>query len=901
MPTREFLDWSHPLPDLLADRLLPAVGKGPLDLGHCLILAPTRQSGRRLREHLARTWRERGGTALLSLEVRPPSFLMQPGPDLPVAHLFDVLAAWRDLLAEADPAELPRLLPERGERLGPAAALDFARPLQSLREELLDGGLDLTAVADLHPLASEQQRWRELARLEQLYRDRLHALGLLDPCDAKRAAAAAFRPRPAVRTLLLAAVPDPSPLVLRRLHELDVTLDIRVLVHAPPSEAAAFDEWGRPLEAWASRCVGPSPEPPGWIELIADPPALERRLADLFASSPAFPDLAFGLLDDPLAPVARAALQASGKRLYHPKPRRLSDSPAVGLLHALHQARTSEGPVPLRALWRHPDLLSALSPQPSELLRAWDEYAAVHLPQTPSAVDETLPPGPLREAWERLRTWIAAETPLGLLAVLRAVYARRTLDPALPEERFALREMNALADLLQEASRRERDGRPPSLPLLLEALRQVRVDPPRVEGDVTAEGWLELPHHQAPSLLLIGLHEGVVPASKPADPFLPDGLRAHLRLRSDRDWRARDAYLLHSLIQSRAPGAVRVLVLKRDGEGNPQRPSRLLFACDDDTLLARAALLFREPPPPPPAPPPAPGLLLRPHLAPHRPLDSLSVSSIGDYLRCPTRFFLRHVLGMRTVDDLAREPDPAAFGTLLHSVLRDLMRGGPVSPPEWDAQAEALLADRIDALYGTQRTLSHRVLQRGALQRLQAAGRLQERLWQEGWTPLHLEIPLTRSCDGLPIHGTLDRIDRHPDLGYRILDYKTSDTATDPAKAHTSAPRPGAEQWQFSLGGKTRQWTSLQLPLYRWLAHTLPGLDPQAPLEVLYFQLPRDSSACALAAWPDEPSLAPAAETCLHEVVRRIREGLWTPATAKLPFDDFAALFHHGPDGIAPA
>ncbi|MGA0369886.1 MAG: hypothetical protein ACO3N7_10595, partial [Kiritimatiellia bacterium] len=649
MPQRVFLDWSSPLLALLADRLLPPHGSGPLNLGDTLILAPTRQAGRRLREYLATAWRARGGTALLSMEVHPPSFLLQPLPDQRPAHAFDWMRAWQHTLTGIHPEEVPALLPRQQETFSPEIALEFGQRLQRLREELLDAGLDLSGVAHSPLLLSEQERWLDLARLEEKYRQRLKEKGLQDPVDAKREALAQYRPPARVTRILLAAVPDPSPVILQRLKELDAQddLTVEVWIHAPESEAAQFDEWGQPRESWQTRPLGREAEPEGWIESLADPAALTRRLCELLARFPEQPDLAFGLLDEELVLPIQYAMESTGHLLYHPKPLRLAESPDVRLLQLLQEQRMEQDPVSLRALWRQTPLLSALRPEdPWSLLKDWEKYASEACPENAGNVSETLGAGPLRSAWEKLEGWTRVESAVGILEMLEEIHRDQTLNPQIPSHRYQLRQKQALSEILQEAARRERAGEGPSVSLLLQVCKNESIDPPRVEGTLTAEGWLELAYHPAPRLLLTGMQEGQVPSVNRPDPFLPNPLREELGLRSDRDWLSRDAYLFHSMIMSREPGAVRILVLKRDREGGPLLPSRLLFACAEERMLARARFLFREPPPPPLQPAPAPGLRFRPEKISAPKFDHLSVSDIKAYLQCPTRFYFRKVLGM---------------------------------------------------------------------------------------------------------------------------------------------------------------------------------------------------------------------------------------------------------------
>ena len=53
------------------------------------------------------------------------------------------------------------------------------------------------------------------------------------------------------------------------------------------------------------------------------------------------------------------------------------------------------------------------------------------------------------------------------------------------------------------------------------------------------------------------------------------------------------------------------------------------------------------------------------------------------------------------------------------------------------------------------------------------------------------------------ITGRIDRVDRHADGRYRVIDYKTADTPVSPETSHRR--------------GKQKQWIDLQLPLYHQL------------------------------------------------------------------------------------
>jgi ATP-dependent helicase/nuclease subunit B len=898
-PSRHFLNPARPLLPELADRLLPARIEGPLELGGVLLVAPTRQAGRRLREFLAHEVRARGGTAVLSMRVVTPNHFLNPPDDADTAGPIDVLQVWAETLAGADLETLPALMPGRSGRLTFTAALEFGRRVQKLRDALVDGDLDLTSAAAQHPEEDERPRWQELARLEADYRKGLASLGLSDPCDAKRDRARTYEIPEGVERIVLAAVPDPSPLALKSLQRLIRHTPIEVWIHAAPAEADLFDPWGRPLPVWGTRFIGPETDPEGWIERHADPKAVSRRVAELLAAGPKRPDLAFGMLDPDLSDRLQDDLHRVDRKLYDPNPVRILTRPPARLIAQLADARSRDDGASLRALWRNPDILAALTDHPARLLRLWDAYAATHLPGSAASIDETLREPELRAAWDKLRTWIQARTAVERLAVLEEIYSKVNLDPEKSEDRFALRVADEVSEILQDAARREQTGRPPEPELVLQLLRDSSVDPLRVEGDVTAEGWLELAYHPAPALLLIGLQEGQVPGTRVADPFLPDGLRAALHLRSDRDWLARDAYLFHTLIRSRAPGAVRILCMKRDSAGGPVHPSRLLFQCSDAQLLARAELLFSEPPPPDAAPHAEPGLILDLNRPKAEPLKTLSVTGLRAYLQCPTRFYLRNVLRMHPMTDDVREPDSAAFGSLIHAVLQ---HGLPAEPAPLE-QIQTALADELNRqvreLYGSRYSMAVEVLVQNAHRRLRAAAELHHSLLEEGWRILATEQACERELNGLLLRGKIDRIDHHPEKGLRILDYKTSDQPTDPEKAHLGSRKSEVEAlWTVNAKGRDREWVDLQLPAYRWLAETQEWYDPSSPLEVAYFQLPKAVTETAVITWPEEREQADSARAALAHIVDCIQKGIWGPPNEQVRFDDFENLFVYGVDGF---
>src|SRR4030042_1094484 len=203
---RYFLGWDAPVVAKVREFLLPQELSGPVDLGKDLIVVPTLQAGRRLR---------------------------------------DMLALWSPVLTKIDLAEYKGLFPARvaGQDFGWAVAT--AERIEQLRDELADGGWTLESVfAQMGSILEEPDRWRDLAKLESAYLEQLSKANLQDPSSAmiRRAGSPELPGR--VERIVVAAVADPTPLMIKALDTLKRRVSIVVLVHAPESMADDFDEGG---------------------------------------------------------------------------------------------------------------------------------------------------------------------------------------------------------------------------------------------------------------------------------------------------------------------------------------------------------------------------------------------------------------------------------------------------------------------------------------------------------------------------------------------------------------------------------------------------------------------------------------------------------------------------------
>lgn len=927
---RIFLGWDEPATKKVGDFLLAAQERGtPLDLSGDLIVVPTRHAGRRLREALAVRSAEKK-MALLSPQVVTPSYFLRPEDSADVATPTDVIAVWADTLCRADTSRLPALFPARTPDKSFPWGMRVGEMIQRLRDALADGGYRVIDVVENHAeKLDEPDRWNDLAILERAYLDRLGELGKRDPCDLMIERAENPRLPPRVRRLLVAAVPDPTPLMVRALGQLVAQTPVLILIAAPDSLSEHFDLWGRPLpETWQQSLID-IPDPEANLVPAASPNAQCRIVLSMIAAEsdrfgPA--DIAIGVPDASLAPILSAALADRGLPSFDPAGTPVSAHPIYRLLQH-YRSLVTDGTYPsLSAVMRHPDVIRSLEREfgatSLEMLTQLDTFQNRHLPSTfEDAFRRLASPAALPE-FSRLAAALASlarhidnyrTQPLNeaVRGFLQAIYDSRPIDPADPADQ----EFAAVAEII-EATVRELESDPLSalgvqkahaLDLLLWRLANQRFYPEPPNALIDIEGWLELPWNDAPFLIVTGMNEGSVPAGRLDDVFLPDTLRTRLQIRNDADRLAADAFIMRGLIESRRnAGRVCFISGKTNASGDPLRPSRLLFRCPDDELPERATRLFGEPPPERESRPATVSFRLDASPPPDTPAPRLDVSQLpvtafADYLACPFRFYLKHILRMEPLDDLKREMDALDFGSLVHHALRAMGDDIQANCTEDEQRlsrflhsvAEQWVRDR----FGTSPPLSVQIQLDSARQRLSAAARAHCELVRDGWQVLATERQLRTRIGPIDVVGRIDRIDRHIETGaLRVLDYKTQDKTTLPEAAHLAGPT-GEDRDYARHRSETREkrWIDLQLPLYRVLIEA--AYEPQAPVDIGYFNLPKAISETGIVLWPgfgDE--LLASARRCAQGVVRDIVSRRYWPPASKVRYDDFEALLHATPD-----
>jgi ATP-dependent helicase/nuclease subunit B len=942
-PQRHLLPWERPLlPQAAAWLAAGWDGGGPLDLSARLVIVPTRQAGRRLREALAALAAARG-SAVFPPRVTVPEALAELGaPPAGVATRTETLLAWAGVLCAARPEDFREVFPTDPPAQDFAWARRLAAQMMRLQGTLAEAALRIGGVPARAGDFPETGRWGQLAELERRCDAALAARGLREPQAAKIAAALAPTFPAGVEKITMLAVPDPLPLAVLVLGQLVARVPVEIVCHGP--DLGEFDAWGRPLEeAWARR-VPDWPDFEQRVHLCANPAeqaervvALARAYAEKGADHVAHPTeprdgpaasrrrglpegaLAVGIADAEVLAPLEDGLVGAGVAAFNPAGRPRRRDALHALLAALADFAREDSFAHAAALLRCPDVLEWLAAtvggnfSAARLLAELDALHARHLPPTLPAARRHCS-GPTAEtagkfptagvalaALEALRGRLAqGEFAAGAAVALGEIFAgRRTgSDSPLADSAAAWRE--ALRETAAALEKFPGPARAEAWELALARFAEDTRFDEKPAGALELQGWLELPWEDAPHLVVAGLNDGLVPEAVTGDVFLPEALRGRLGLRTNAARFARDACLLAGLgAWRRAAGRLDVLVGKVSAVGDPLRPSRLLLCCAEEALPGRVAFLFREAPTARAGAPWARAWRLRPEAA--APPEKISVTALRDWLACPFRFYLRHVVKMERVEPNKAELDALDFGTLVHAALQamgeDAALRDSTDEPTLRAGLLAALERRARAQFGGELTLPLVVQLESARQRLAAAARAQARERAAGWRIERVEWKFELRLGGLAVRGKIDRVDRHEATGaVRVLDYKTSDTAVSPDRAHFGPASAAAErpEWMRAvIGGKERGWLDLQLPLYRRAVEAEFG----AGVACGYFNLPKAVGDTAVSLWSGLDDVAQAAAmTCAEGAASAIAVGkFWPPAEPNARDDEaWAGLFHHG-------
>ncbi|MFO0940842.1 MAG: UvrD-helicase domain-containing protein [Pirellulales bacterium] len=911
---RLFLDWQKPVlsnvVDQLLDRSATIIGQsGVWDLRNLLIVLPSALAKRRLSELLVIRAKER------ELVLYPPRietigwlpehlYVAQK----PFASDLVQVLAWMSVLKNTATSDLQRIIPHPPDPSAYQQWLELGKLLAKLHQELASDRLTfadvVTALGKNH---IEADRWQALQQFQRQYLDQLHKLGLWDIQTARLEALKRGEAKSKQRMIVVGCVD------LNRAQRgfLEAISDnVEIWIAAPAELSNHFDPWGcLESDAWQSMTADVPAEmllvgnsPTDQAELVA---ASLAQLGDQYHTR----QVTLGVPDNSLIAELKHQLDLCGiPSRFGPGKPLTSSQPAV-LLSLIGRFVEQQSYSAFAALIRHPAINNLFKLQktrvPDDWLSQLDKYYQESMPKlidsfvnekavgaksyqvVTSAIHRWL--GKLNRRTLPVSQWVQP-----LLSVLMSAYEKVPCDLNDAEDSQlyeAATQLSAAIIALRDIPSEVEPKMTVTelIDWLLRNLSGQLIAEPLSDTAVEMLGWLELALDDAPALVVAGMHDGVVPESVSADAFLPNQLRRQLGMMDNSRRLARDMYSLQVMLHSRQQ--MKIVVGKTDESGDPLVPSRLLLACPLEQLPARVLHLVQEDradvlPRVQRRCQPARGgsKLIVPRPQEVKPPTTITVTAFRDYLKCPYRFFLRHVLKLRDDQDADVELDAPKFGVLVHGALDRFGRSELAKSTDADEIKDYLIKELLVIAaeqFGPNPPANILIQIEQAQSRLEAFAVKQAARAAEGWEIRFTECGSTIESDvrignsgELILIGRIDRIDYHPGNDqWAIWDYKTSETAKHPESVH----------WN-----QRDKWTDLQLPLYIPIARKL-GITGNPILG--YVGLPKQARDIDFyEAKFDQVKLAEAMAVA-NEVASKVAEcEFWPDPLPAVEYDDFARI-----------
>ena len=920
---RVFLGFSQPPLVSAAEWLVRQYRVGSeIDLGNHLLVLPSKRAVLRLLQLLVQQAEEN------SAALVPPK-LVTIG-DFP-EHLYPVekkLAtdlcqqiAWSKALQESPEEEIQNLFPG-----SPRTELEQWQPYAKLILELHRRlGNDVwsfsSVVREVQSVKEfrEHDRWEALKAIQKRYYGLLTEVDLWDK-QAARNVAVRQELCTTDKQIIMIGAADLNRATKKMLGQ--VRDKVRVLVAAPRNLEDRFDDFGGLItETWLNSDIKFSCDR---LQIVdrADDQAFAvahylSELGDKFSAD----QITIGVPDGEVQPQIERSLKAIGVQHRDLKGQPIKETSPVKLLLAMKEFVDEKSFASFAALVRHPDIFHWIAEQVET--RSWLAYldgiqstslfdrmdiGAEKPFGEPAAIAKKFASRPSVAERESKKVRILNQV-FGLVSelfeevtgeprsiakwtapwceILDTIYGQRVLSKtdftdlrtleACREMYRALHDMQQVPADWQTATTSAR-----ALQMAIDAASDWNVvSPPQVES-VEMSGWLDLPLDDAAVLVVTGMNDEHVPASENGHLFLPNKLCTTLGI-VDNDRRyARDAYALTVINSVR--DHVLLIAGRRDLQGEPKKPSRLLFA-DENTIVAKRANAFfaydgksasrywlADP---------AQAAIRQQFVIP-RPadvptLEELPVTGFRNFIKCPYRFYLGTVLKLEQAVDNLQEMDGRSFGNLAHEVLEEFGLSeyrDSTSETEITKYLDECLNAHVRRMYRGARLPAVRVQVEQLRLRLRAFATLQAEKAREGWTIVSVEEnnkhPLIVDGQEFRLSGTIDRVDIHEATGrVAIWDYKSSDVGEPANKVHLD--RNG--------------WKDLQLPLYRHLVKEIKAVKDYdlSDVQLGYVLLPKSIDKVGFDVLDCSPQELSRADDLLKDIIRKIRRGKYWPPEKKPP------------------
>ncbi|MEJ7607119.1 MAG: PD-(D/E)XK nuclease family protein [Bryobacteraceae bacterium] len=160
-----------------------------------------------------------------------------------------------------------------------------------------------------------------------------------------------------------------------------------------------------------------------------------------------------------------------------------------------------------------------------------------------------------------------------------------------------------------------------------------------------------------------------------------------------------------------------------------------------------------------------------------------SATALQQYARCPYRFALRTVYGLRSADSPSylHRMDPVTRGVLFHQTQAELFHGAGETLDE--------ILDRVAFELASKLAPSLPAVWQSEVEvvRIDLQGWLRQKSLDPEWAPVHSEFTFESTIlDGIRVKGSIDLIEKHATGMLRVTDHKTG-SVVKPLPEHVGA------------------------------------------------------------------------------------------------------------------
>jgi hypothetical protein len=844
-----------------------------------------------------------------------PSLLCTP--EHPLSEDVQQLLAWAQALATSPEEVVASLLVEQRPPSSLQQWLPLAKKLQETWTEIGSCGVRLGNIAEYlveNSQGVEAKRWEALQSIFDSYCDILNQQCLSDP-NNEFLKALEKNTTHCEQKIYTIGMPDIPQLHQNMLASTEA--EITALIYAPEELSTSFDSLGcLNSESWGDHQLSVRDEALHFTHSTIEQATVMRHLLAQNIEQEEVPAVSIVSLNSNLLPSITRTLAQDDVALRSPIGTPLLETPPCVFLSQLAEllrensfaALATIARNPCLGAWRLSNARSSGDDAEIALVSLFDEVYNSHLPTDFAKIDS------LRAVFAGDQDKL--EKVAKLSASLKKLFSAFLVEDSLQDLNHWCESTATLLNSLYPESSDLQHAHAAPLGELFSLLTSLRVfadsdvrlsardffsvllaacakraiaEEPNARG-IDLEGWLDILVSDCTHTCVMGFNEENIPQNVTPSPFLNEKLRSHFNAMDSKKRFARDSYLLHAALQSKTE--IAIMASRFNDAGESLLLSRLLLQEPRDVLLERLQRFFSAESLEAPQ---AKDKAIELHYKPPRFIKrdnsassiALSPTQLRDYLECPFRYYLKHILRLERVDDSAQELDQRLFGSLAHSVFQEFAQD-PLcnsTDPKEIALFLSNLLDKISALqFGLSPRASIKIQLEQLRVRLSAFAHWQASHRKKGWRIVNTEHRFSSdtiiSPQGVNLRGVIDRIDRNDkDRSYLVLDYKTGDTSKNSETAHRK--RDGS-------------WINLQLPLY--LLHAREMLNSKE-VSSGYINLGADvdisnaeKKMLSMASWSDEDLEDARAEA--SRIASCICQQTFWPPSAKPPrYDSFAELF----------